>query len=424
MPKRSISWVILLVVLLLTGCEGSPLGAGNVEELLRAPQNGITQSTIQKTLTSYLGEDIQLKYPRGGDEMAPMFLNDFDGDGTIEAAVLYTTKATGQNVRLAILEKEEDTWKVVCDTEGFSTEVASVERTKLLSTGMQLVIGYANANLSDGYLAAYQYKDQTLSIEYQQAYEVYYTGEFVTNGKTELLLIPPTTEPGAKVMHRIGEKSDKLEIMQSIPLDERFVSCNHISMTLYGSIHGVIIDGSLSTGGFASQVLRVQNGQFITKLPAPEEDIVRATTRYQQNLMATDLAGKGLVLAPQVVTGVSTLQHARRFYYVQWNNYLSELPEVQFGVFDAQYGYFLRLPQEWRGNIVISDSNFEDGWQIRMKEGNELLIAVRLLEREAPTGMYETILHMGDQKVALYLGENCTQEQKAFLYEGIVRLEQ
>ena len=89
---------LLLVPLLLAGCSAE----GNVETLLRAPQLSGESAALQKALNSYLGGSATLKYPANGDFLSPFAFGDWDGDGTDEAAILYTTDTTSSNVWLAV----------------------------------------------------------------------------------------------------------------------------------------------------------------------------------------------------------------------------------------------------------------------------------------------------------------------------------
>ena len=95
---------LLLVPLLLAGCSAE----GNVETLLRAPQLSGESAALQKALNSYLGGSATLKYPANGDFLSPFAFGDWDGDGTDEAAILYTTDTTSSNVWLAVLEPSGD----------------------------------------------------------------------------------------------------------------------------------------------------------------------------------------------------------------------------------------------------------------------------------------------------------------------------
>ena len=100
---------LLLVPVLLAGCSA----AGDVETLLRAPQLSGESAALQKALNNYLGGSATLKYPASGDFLSPFAFGDWDGDGTDEAAVLYTTDTTSSNVWLAVLEPSGDSgWRV------------------------------------------------------------------------------------------------------------------------------------------------------------------------------------------------------------------------------------------------------------------------------------------------------------------------
>ena len=110
---------LLCAVALLTGCATS---AGDVENLLRAPQLSGQTSAIQKALNSYLGagSTATLKYPASGEFLSPFLFGDWDGDGVQEAAVLYTAETAGANVWLAVLEPTDNGWRVVQTAEGLS----------------------------------------------------------------------------------------------------------------------------------------------------------------------------------------------------------------------------------------------------------------------------------------------------------------
>ena len=76
-----------------------------VEELLRAPKLSGDYGALQTALNDWLGESAQLKYPIQGELLSPFVLQDLDGDGQQDAAVLYTTAQTA-NVCVAILQRD------------------------------------------------------------------------------------------------------------------------------------------------------------------------------------------------------------------------------------------------------------------------------------------------------------------------------
>ena len=97
--------VCAALCLLLTGCDLLPDERIQVEELLRAPRLSGDYGDVQTALNDWLEESAQLKYPMQGELLSPFLLQDLDGDGQQDAAVLYTT-ARSSNVCIAILQKD------------------------------------------------------------------------------------------------------------------------------------------------------------------------------------------------------------------------------------------------------------------------------------------------------------------------------
>ncbi len=91
---------------LLPGCSFPMTDNMQVEDLLRAPRLSGDYGALQSALNDWLGESAQLKYPMQGELLSPFVLQDLDGDGQQDAAVLYTTAQTS-NVCVAILQQDD-----------------------------------------------------------------------------------------------------------------------------------------------------------------------------------------------------------------------------------------------------------------------------------------------------------------------------
>ena len=158
---------------LLPGCSFPMTENMQVEELLRAPRLSGDYGALQNALNDWLGESAQLKYPMQGDLLSPFLLQDLDGDGEQDAAVLYTT-AQSSNVCIAFLQRdEENRWKVCQSIEGLADTVDNVRLAQLQDgSSMQMVVGYL-ASQGDSYLAVYSYENGQVSAILEQSYEQY-----------------------------------------------------------------------------------------------------------------------------------------------------------------------------------------------------------------------------------------------------------
>lgn len=414
----------LLCCVLLCGCRGFSLGAQNIEELLRAPRPSERQSMVQTALNTYLGEALQLKYPRAGVQTEPVVFADFDGDGSEEAAVLYTVESKGKNVHLAILEHEGAGWKIVQEVRGLSTEVMQLEAISFWEGTVQLIVGYANANLMDKYLEVYDYRDDRLHSVCKQPYDAYVAGDINVDGMRELITAQVPTGPGAVNVQVFVPDERVMQVSQTLALNDHIESCTAIMPSRSGLVTGIVLDCT-TANGTASCVLRYnENGQleFCPKEGAEEAFLRSRRSGAHSVLRPTDLSGRGTVFVPEVGYRIQTLQSSSRFYPVEWVDYLKEEPAVRYGVYDSEYHYFMRLPDSWRGKVTIASIS-ESDWQIVREDVRRLMCTVRIAPPQEEAGIYYDAAHLAENKVLVHATSSCTQAEQALIYMGVRALD-
>ena len=190
---------LLLFSVLLAGCNALPGENLQVEELLRAPRLSGDYGAVQTALNDWLGESAQLKYPMQGELLSPFLLQDLDGDGQQDAAVLYTT-AQSTNVCIAILQRDDTgAWQVRQSVEGLADTVENVRLAQLRAgDDCQLVVGYVAAQ-GDHYLAVYAYNDGQLSTILEQSYEQYLVEDITGGGSQDLILMSTQEDGGVQI---------------------------------------------------------------------------------------------------------------------------------------------------------------------------------------------------------------------------------
>lgn len=411
----------LAAVCLLAGCGAAPAG---VEDLLRAPQLDGQQNEVEKALIAYLGETPQMKYPTTGEHLSPFVFDDWNGDGVTDAAALYVSSAKGQNVHLAVLESVDGAWAVTQEREGLATSVESIETASLRGAeGSQLLVGYAAAS-GEKYLAVYSYQDQTLNEVFHQSYSQYELRDISGTGGNDLVIIGPETDSGLQLQMLTAQDGQFIPVMPPLAVGNQFTSCEglYTSKGDDGSDY-LILDGQTgSANSLASMILYydARQQQLVTYHPITVDDLFTATQRYSSLLKSQDIDDDSTVEIPVQLDGAGMENLAvNRLSFVAWMDYTTEYEQVKsFGVADLEYGYYLELPSEWQDQIMLTDGDEPDSWQVRSADGEALHLTVRVVEPNTQGAGYFQLGNLGAQRVQARLGTSDWYLQSVDLLRG------
>ena len=266
-----------------------------VEELLRAPKLSGDYGALQTALNDWLGESAQLKYPIQGELLSPFVLQDLDGDGQQDAAVLYTTAQTA-NVCIAILQRDDaGSWQVRQSVEGLAETVENVSLAQLQDTdSCQLVVGYTAAQ-NDHYLAVYSYQDGTLSTILEQQYEQYLV-ENITGGSSQDLILMSTQEDGSvqiELLTADREGSFRQVAVNGLSAD-KFSGCASVAAGAGADgRHYLVLDGwtGISGNNLASVLLCYDENsqQMVPATRISSQRLYNASLRNVPTLVSRDL---------------------------------------------------------------------------------------------------------------------------------------
>lgn len=409
-------WILfgMLLCLLLAGCSmpGEPV---QVEELLRAPRLSGDYGDIQTALNDWLGESAQLKYPLQGDLLSPFLLQDLDGDGRQDAAVLYTT-AKSSNVCIAILQRDStDAWQVRQNVEGLADTVENVRLAQLQpGNAVQLVVGYMAAQ-GDHYLAVYSYENGELATILEQQYEQYLVEDITGGGNQDLILMSTLEDGGVQIELLTVDKEGSFQQVAVMGLSaNRFAGCASVAAGMGADgKHYLVLDGwtGISGNNLASVLLHFDEDtqQMVPASQISTERLYTASLRNVPGLVSRDLDGDGIVEIPTQPeeAGLLNMSQGRRMDFIVWMDYTSSHPEKSFGLLDEETNCYIELPMEWEGNLKLTDSEQYDGAvELRTVDEDQPVMTLRLARTTASSKGWTRLGMVASRQWQAKLGED------------------
>ena len=377
---------------LLSAC-GLPMSENvQVEELLRAPRLPGDYGALQNALNEWLGESAQLKYPMQGELLSPFLLQDLDGDGQQDAAVLYTT-AQSSNVCIAFLQKDAaGVWQVRQSIEGLADTVDNVRLAQLQDgSATQLVVGYLAAQ-GDSYLAVYSYENGTVNAILEQSYEQYLVEDITGGGNEDLILMSTLEDGGVQIELLTVDRDGMFQQVAVMGLSaDKFSGCASVAAGVGADgRHYLVLDGwtGISGNNLASVLLYFDEDtqQMVPADQISTEKLYTASLRNVPSLVSQDLDGDGIVEIPTQPdeAGLLNMSQSRRMDFIVWMDYTSSHPEKSFGLLDEETNCYIELPAEWEGNLKLTDSEeYDNAVELRTVDEDQLVLTVRLARTSA-----------------------------------------
>ena len=311
------------------GVRPSDVGNVQVEELLRAPRLPGDYGALQNALNEWLGESAQLKYPMQGELLSPFLLQDLDGDGQQDAAVLYTTaqsstsalhfcrrmlQACGRSARASRV------WRIQWTMSGWHSCRMVPPPSWWLGT---------SPRRADSYLAVYSYENGTVNAILEQSYEQYLVEDITGGGNEDLILMSTLEDGGVQIELLTVDRDGMFQQVAVMGLSaDKFSGCAAVAAGLGADgKRYLVLDGWTGlSGNNLATVLLYFDEDSQQMLPAEQistGELYNASLRNVSTLVSRDLDGDGIVEIPTQPdeAGLLNLSQSRRMDFIVWMDY-------------------------------------------------------------------------------------------------------
>ncbi|SDM65746.1 hypothetical protein [Acetanaerobacterium elongatum] len=384
--KLRVLAVLMIFCTVLSGCMKIEQ---DTENLMRPPKLSVEQQQIYAALNAAAGTDINLKYPKQGDNRSAFVMYDVDADGQDEVIVFYSRKDEDNNVRINILDRQNGAWYSLCDLVESEPDVDNISFYNILSSERKsIVVSYNKVLRDQKRIVVYSFENKQLKAEFDTDYTNSLIMDFDGDGRDELFLlqnqIAGMTYSEAKLVDTTYYNG-KLDVVATLtPLYETVVEYmnltaekNAVSNTVKngegstltettaqpladGIAYNIFVDGKTATGPYVTEIIGVGHNLLKNQLLKGEKvDYTKLTVRKEQ-LFTKDINNDGLLEIPMGVKiqGGDYTSQESVYSLIRWDNFIDmELCPTNYTLENEAYKFSFEYPGTWNENNITVRQN-------------------------------------------------------------------
>ena len=418
--KRILALIALLMC--LTGCSGIA-NRNNIINLLSAPRLSEGESRIITAVNEYTGRSISLKAPKNGDNISPVQIVNLDGDEGEEAVVLYTSRIGGTTVRVALLDKIEDSWTVLGDAEGYGSEVYKIDIVNISDKNKkQIAVGYTFADGREILLSIYEVDESGLKNIQTVPCQEYIVYDMTGDGMDDILhagVNPQNRNVNIKILS--AHYNNYLAAMGNMQIGVKNAEVTNIefSHSDFADSDVIVIDYNDAYNRLYTQAVHF-DGYNMKEIMA--NDVVQKMWYFGYPLISRDVNGDGYVETPTIIDDGTP--DSNNLKHMEWTCFLKEIPHREFyGVCEANSGTYFPLPDEWLNNITLENGEEDDIWQVVQNSTGDVLVRFELITSSDMQAEKNTLtVSKGTIQVKLTFHKDVSPRQRMYISQGLMYL--
>lgn len=354
--KRLLPIVIAIMLLLLCSCTPIEL---NPEDLYEPPKLSQEHKEVYEAIEKRVGQDYVLKYPETGDYRSAIVLRDIDGDRSEEAIVFYS-KEGGETARIIVLDKKDGQWTVTCDAAGYGSEINRVVFEDIAGNGNpSIIVGFSQEDTTGNTMIVYEYNNSNLDLIYIKDYSEFTAVDIDMDGTKDLVVINNNYSSHNAYARILKKSAGNIAEVGECYMNEDVVKYLNIkSGVLANGDIALYIDSLLTSGSLMTEILTIENGEFVNKIYGMDSPLVEKTIR-DSSLRFQDINEDGIIEIPTR----TPLEYSNDVYVTHWqqlhgDSFVSVLNTID----NASAGYRIEMPNRWEDNVLVKNVIENNEW--------------------------------------------------------------
>ncbi|MDD3193475.1 MAG: hypothetical protein PHE47_06450 [Oscillospiraceae bacterium] len=421
--------IVLLAVccLLLSACSSFQL---NLTDLMQSPKLNEDQAQIYEALTNAAGvSDVQLKYPKSGSYRSAFVMFDLDMDGEEEALVFYIMPSWGGNVRIMVLDHQEEAWVSVYDAVGEGTDVAEVDFQVLTDSGRDcILIGWEQGTSDNTNLSVYDYTGGQLRVLFESGYSQMLMEDIDQDGTKELLLgiLKSSSKTGS--IRLINDTQEGLQSVSRVMLGSTVTGFLDIEIgQIAENRTAVFVDAYTGGNQVTTEIMAYTSDGKLRSLNSHYGGLSQPLVR-EISARCEDIDGDGILEVPVPLVAYNEEEadeESNRKNIIQYLRLSSpemldalegadivETPQAAFsfqpvwtGFVNLDYGFRFQFPKEWIGQVDVSKEPNRNEWVFTLRSDAAeppVLLYIRVYGQDEPRDVFDNVTYVQLEKQGVY----------------------
>lgn len=350
------------LMLLTSGCGF----AFSPEELYSLPALPAEYTELNNCVNEMIDSGAEYAAPVSGTNIQPVQMKDLDGDGQQEAVAFFRNSADEKPLKICIYTAEGETYRQTAVIEGSGTAIYSVEYSDLDNDGRQeLIVGWRVSTDAQA-LTVYSLRTGRPEELMRTNYVKYAITDLDQDDLRELVVLR-SDEVGSGLADYYCWEDGTLSLRSYARISSTMAELSGQQGrvqkgTLSGGIPALFVTGVEDASWAVTDILTVRDGELNNLLLSDATGVSGEIVAYS-GLYPTDINGDGVTELPQPLSvSAWTGREWSTYQWVNWRSYDASGTESQVvsTYHNSEDGWYLRLPEQWRGRILVTRSAGQD----------------------------------------------------------------